>query len=88
MEAIALFGRVTVLPFPTICLVRGGAVAGGCMLAFAHDYVYVAGKALFSTNESQNQMLFPPGMMSVIKKRHAYASTIRDMIILSQQFSA
>jgi enoyl-CoA hydratase/carnithine racemase len=50
MEVIALFGRITVLPFPTICLVRGGAVAGGCMLAFAHDYVYVAGKALFSTN--------------------------------------
>ncbi len=43
-------GRFSVLPVPTYCLVRGGAVAGGCMLAFAHDYIYVGGKALFSTN--------------------------------------
>jgi len=50
METITIFGRVSVLPFPTICLVRGGAVAAGCMLAFSHDYVYVGGKAMFSTN--------------------------------------
>ena len=63
MEAIGLFGRMAVLPCPTFCLVRGGAVAGGCMFAFAHDFVFVGGKAMFSTNESQNQMHFPPGMM-------------------------
>lgn len=50
MEFIALLGRISTLPFPTFALVRGGAVAGGCMLAFAHDYVYVGGKAMFSTN--------------------------------------
>lgn len=50
METITVFGRIAVLPFPTICLVRGGAVAAGCMLAFSHDYVYVSGKAMFSTN--------------------------------------
>jgi enoyl-CoA hydratase/carnithine racemase len=50
LEFISLVGRIAVLPFPTICLVRGGAVAGGCMLAFAHDFIYVAGKAMFSTN--------------------------------------
>lgn len=50
LEFIRLIGRITVLPFPTISLVRGGAVAGGCMFAFAHDYVYVGGKAMFSTN--------------------------------------
>jgi enoyl-CoA hydratase/carnithine racemase len=58
------------------------------MLAFSHDYVYVAGKAMFSTNEAQNQMPFPPGMLSVIRKRHAYADTIRDMVLYSKQFSA
>lgn len=57
------------------------------MFAFVHDYVYVGGKALFQTNQSQNQMQFPPGMMASIKKRHAYASTIRDMVILSKPFS-
>lgn len=50
IEFLRLLGRISVLPFPTIALVRGGAVAGGCMFAFAHDYVYAAGKALFSTN--------------------------------------
>jgi len=33
-------------------------------------------------------MSFPPGMMSVIKKRHAYAGTARDMILFSKQFPA
>ena len=50
LEFIALLGRISVLPFPTVCLVRGGAVAGGCMLSFAHDFIYVGGKAMFSTN--------------------------------------
>ncbi len=58
------------------------------MFAFAHDYVYVAGKALFSTNESQNQLHFPPGMMAVIRKRHAFPDVLREMVIFSKQFSA
>lgn len=33
-------------------------------------------------------MPFPPGMMAVIKKRHAYANTVRDMVLYSKQFSA
>lgn len=88
LEFIALFGRISVLPFPTFCLVKGGAVAGGCMMAFSFDYVYVAGKALFSTNEAQLQMHFPPGMMAVIKKRHPFPSGLRDMVVFSRQFSA
>ena len=48
---IALLGRIAVLPFPTFAIVKGGAVAGGCMFAFVHDYVYVAGKAMFSCND-------------------------------------
>ena len=31
-------------------------------------------------------MTFPPGMMEVIKKRHAYPSALRDMVIHSRQF--
>lgn len=56
------------------------------MLAFAHDYVHVGGKAMFSTNEAQNQLHFPPGMFEVIKKRHAFPSALRDMIVFSKQF--
>jgi enoyl-CoA hydratase/carnithine racemase len=47
---IRLLGRISVLPFPTFGLIRGGAVAGGAMLAFAHDYLYVGEKAMFSFN--------------------------------------
>ena len=50
LEFIALLGKVSVLPFPTIALVKGAAIAGGCMLAFAHDYIYVADNALFACN--------------------------------------
>lgn len=88
MEFTNLLGRIATLPFPTFSLVRGGAVAGGCMFAFSHDCVYVGGKAIFSTNESQNQLSFPPGMLAVIRKRHAYAHTLRDMVVFSKQFSA
>ena len=37
LEFIRLLGRIAVLPFPTIALVKGAAIAGGCMLSFAHD---------------------------------------------------
>ena len=50
MEVIGLLGKVSVLPFPTIALVQGGAVAGGCMFSFAHDFIYVADKAIFACN--------------------------------------
>lgn len=86
LEAIALFGRISLLPFPTFCMVRGAAVAAGCMTAFSHDYVYAVGKAMFSTNEAQNQLHFPPGMLAVIKKRQAFPGAVRDMIIFSKQF--
>lgn len=33
-------------------------------------------------------MPFPPGMMAVIRKRHAYVGTMRDMVLFSKQFSA
>lgn len=85
---IALLGRIAVLPFPTFAIVKGGAVAGGCMFAFVHDYVYVAGKAMFSCNEAQNQIHFPPGMIASIRKRHAHPSALRDMVLFSKQFSA
>jgi Delta3-Delta2-enoyl-CoA isomerase len=87
LEFIRLLGRVAVLPLPTLSLVRGGAVAGGCMFAFAHDYVYVAEKALFSTKEAQLQMFFPPGMLSIVRKRHPYPSVLRDMVVFAKEFS-
>lgn len=59
-------------------------MAGGCMLAFAHDYIYVAGSGKFSTKEAELQMFFPPGMMAIVKKRHSYPHVERDMIVFSR----
>jgi enoyl-CoA hydratase/carnithine racemase len=42
LEFINLLGRLSVFPIPTFALVKGGAVAGGCMFAFAHDSIIVA----------------------------------------------
>jgi Delta3-Delta2-enoyl-CoA isomerase len=88
LEFIALLGRIAILPFPTFCLVRGGAVAGGCMFAFAHDFIYVAGKGKFSTKEAELQMHFPPGMLAVVRKRHPYPHVLRDMIVYAKEFQA
>lgn len=50
LEFIAMFGRLAVINVPTIAVVKGAAIAGGCMLSFAHDYIYVIGKATFACN--------------------------------------
>jgi enoyl-CoA hydratase/carnithine racemase len=50
LEFIALLGRMSVFTIPTIALVKGAAIAGGCMFSFAHDNIYVADKALFACN--------------------------------------
>ena len=49
-ELCQLLGRIAGLSVPTISLVKGPAIAGGCIFAFAFDEVYVAGNALFWAN--------------------------------------
>ena len=49
-EFCQLLGRIAGLSVPTISLVKGPAIAGGCIFAFAFDEVYVAGNALFWAN--------------------------------------
>jgi len=87
-EFVNLIGRVTVLPFPTLCLVRGGAAAGGCIFAVAHDNLYVAGKATFSAKEHALGIPFPPGALSVLRKRIAYPSVFRNLVIECMDYSA
>lgn len=41
VELMHLYGRISSLCVPTICLMNGHAIAGGLMLAFAHDYIYM-----------------------------------------------
>ena len=77
---------MALLPFPTFCLIKGAAIAGGCIFALAHDFVLVAGKALFWANETKIQLTFPPGPIEVIKKRHAFPQAFNDMILFSKKF--
>jgi enoyl-CoA hydratase/carnithine racemase len=50
LEIIAMFGKVTMLNIPTIAVVKGACIAGGCMFSFAHDLIYVVDQALFACN--------------------------------------
>lgn len=50
LEFIAMLGRMVSLSIPTIALVQGAAIAGGCMFSFAHDFIYVKDKATFGCN--------------------------------------
>jgi enoyl-CoA hydratase/carnithine racemase len=76
------------LPVPTFVIVKGGAVAGGCMFSFSHDFVYVADKALFMCNEVDIGLPLPPGMFAVIKKKHTNYQSLRDMCLMGRKFTA
>ena len=41
LEFIALCGTLILLPIPTIAVVKGAAIAGGCMFSFSHVLIYV-----------------------------------------------
>ena len=51
LEFISLLGKFVCLNVPTFVVVKGSAVAGGCMTSFAHDYIYVMEKGFFCANE-------------------------------------
>ena len=75
-------------PIPTFTIVKGGAVAGGCMFAFAHDFIFAADSAMFACNEVDNGLPLPPGMMAVIKKKHTNHQSLRDMTLFGKKFTA
>jgi len=69
-------------------VVRGGAVAGGGILALSHDFTYATGNALIWINEAQLKIPFPAGALSVIRKRVSDASTLRDVVLFSKKYDA
>ena len=72
---------------PTIAVVKGAAIAGGCMLSFAHDLVYVIGKGLFACNQVDIGLPLPPGMNAVIKRKHSNPLTFRDMTLFGRKYT-
>ena len=87
LEFIGLFGRLAVINVPTIAVVKGAAIAGGCMLAFAHDFIYVVEKATLACNEVDIGLPLPPGMNAVIKRKHSNPLSFRDMTLFGKKFS-
>ena len=82
-----MLGRLVSLSVPSIVYVKGAAVAGGCMLTFAHDYIFVEGKGLFACNEVDIGLPLPPGMNAVVKRKHVSYKTYRDMALFGKKFS-
>lgn len=88
LEFIRLLGRLLAFPVPTIALVNGYAVAGGCMFAFAHDYRIMRNDfGYLELSESKLGMPLPPGMMATIKTKTGYSNEFRDLVLLSRRFS-
>lgn len=88
LEFIRLLGRLLAFPVPTIALVNGYAVAGGCMFAFAHDYRIMRNDfGYLELSESKLGMPLPPGMMATVKTKTGYSNEFRDLVLLSRRFS-
>lgn len=82
-----MFGRLAVLNIPTIAVVKGAAIAGGCMFSFAHDLIYVVEKGAFACNEVDIGLPLPPGMNGIIKRKHSNPISFRDMTLFGKKFS-
>lgn len=72
MQLIDLFHvllkRMLTFPIPTVAAVNGHAVAGGCMLALAHDYRFMrADRGFMFLSEIDIKLPFSPGMNAVIR---------------------
>lgn len=64
----ALLKRMLTFPIPTVAAVNGHAVAGGCMLALAHDYRFMrADRGFMFLSEIDIKLPFSPGMNAVIR---------------------
>jgi enoyl-CoA hydratase/carnithine racemase len=57
------------------------------MLSFSHDLIYVVDKAVFACNEVDIGIPLPPGMNTVIKRKHTNSITFRDMTLFGKKFT-
>ncbi|CAK66631.1 unnamed protein product (macronuclear) [Paramecium tetraurelia] len=88
LEFIRLLGRLLRYPVPTIALVNGHAVAGGCMFMFAHDWRIARAepkKAHCSLPEIEIGMYLPPGMNAVCQCKLT-PSVHRDLCLLARRY--
>eukprot|EP00249_Psilotum_nudum_P004421 c17946_g1_i1 orf=165-893(+) len=75
-----LLKRLLCFPIPTVAAICGHAVAGGCMLALAHDYRFMqSDKGFIFLNEVEIKLPLTPGMNALIKSKlpaHTYHKAV------------
>jgi enoyl-CoA hydratase/carnithine racemase len=87
LEAQRLFGRILTFPVPTIALINGHAVAGGFMLAMAHDFrIMRSDLGMCSMNEIDHGLPLPPGMNALVQGKLA-PRVHRDLALTGKKFS-
>jgi enoyl-CoA hydratase/carnithine racemase len=82
------FGRLLVLPVPSVAAVNGHAFAGGAALALACDYrVMRADRGWICLSEVDAGVPIAPGMMAMIRAKLSPA-TARDAVLAGKRFAA
>ncbi|EAR85087.1 enoyl-CoA hydratase/isomerase (macronuclear) [Tetrahymena thermophila SB210] len=89
LEVIRLYGRFLALAVPCIAMMNGHAYAGGCMLAFSHDYRIMRDDfGQICMNEVELHMPLPPGMNAVIQEKISDKDAFRELVLQAKRFEA
>ncbi|KAI9356128.1 ClpP/crotonase-like domain-containing protein [Pilaira anomala] len=85
---LLLLRRLVTFCIPTVAALNGHAFAGGCMLAFAHDYrVMRSDRGYMCMNEVDLPSALHPGMAGILRYKMT-PKTFRDMILQGHRFTA
>jgi len=86
LEFIRLLGRLLSFPIPTVALVNGYAIAGGLMLAMAHDFrIMRSDFGHVAMNEIDLGIPITPGMNAVVQCKVS-PSVHRDLLLIGRKF--
>ncbi|KAG2232447.1 hypothetical protein INT48_001923 [Thamnidium elegans] len=85
---LTLLKRLVTFCIPTVAALNGHAFAGGCMLAFAHDYrVMRSDRGYLCMNEVDLPSPLHPGMAGILRHKTT-PKTYRDMVLQGHRFTA
>lgn len=82
----ALLARLLAFPKLTVAAVRGHAVAGGAMVALAHDYTLVEHDTTLCFTEVEIGISFTSGMLALVAcKVKDRRGTLRDLLLTAMR---